>query len=834
MKLDSIELKWQKFWQENDAFKAENFNSKKPKYYVLEMFPYPSGKVHAGHLRNYTIGDVSARFRRALGFNVLYPMGWDAFGLPAENAAIKNGTHPMDWTFQNIANMRQQLKRIGLSYDWSAELATCDPQYYKHEQKFFLDLLDKGLAYQKEAIVNWDPVDQTVLANEQVIDGKGWRSGAAVERKKLNQWFLKITNYAEELLCDIKNLQWPESVKIMQENWIGRSQGAKIIFNTIEQDQVIEVFSTRPETLFGASFIAVSYEHPVVKFAAQTSQLQEFIAKCKELGLKGEDIIEKEGVDIGIKVAHPLDPNKTLPVWIANFVLPDYGLGAVFGCPAHDMRDHEFAKKYNLAITQVVSSSEVDVDVQLAAFTGEGIMVNSSFLDGLDTASAKTCVIDYLTKHNKGHELVTYKLRDWGISRQRFWGAPIPIIRCQSCGSVPVPEKDLPVILPRDAKFDGKGNPLANHPTWKHVSCPKCGQAAVRETDTFDTFFESSWYFARYCDNLAPNMVDRKACDYWLPVDQYIGGIEHAILHLLYARFFTKAMNDCQYLSVREPFNNLFTQGMVVHATYKDANGNWLYPSQVVQEENIFKHKTTGEIVFKGKVEKMSKSKNNVIDLETMLSQYGADPVRMFAMSDSPPEKDLEWSEHGLEGCNRFIKRLFELAERFALSAKNCHCSDKQLVSLAHMTIKFVTQDIAEFKFNKALARIRELFNALNDLIAKDFSIQELKEIFEVIIRLVYPFIPHVTEEIWSIINPLAPALCQTPWLECDQQRIAQDTITISIQVNGKFKLVHQFKTDVSRQEVEQTALALMQSHLVGKEVKKIIVIPNKTVNIVV
>jgi leucyl-tRNA synthetase len=800
------------------------------------MFPYPSGKMHAGHLRNYTIGDVIARFARSLGMNVLYPMGFDAFGLPAENAAIANASHPADWTYRNIDTMKAQLQRIGLSYDWSAEVVTCDPSYYKHEQQFFLDLLAKGLAYRKESIVNWDPVDQTVLANEQVIDGKGWRSGALVERKSLNGWFLKITNYTQELLDDLKTLQWPENVKIMQENWIGKSQGANIDFKLHDLESSLQVFTTRPETLFGASFLAISYDHPVLNLLKESLEVSQFIAQCKIQSTKLQDIetAEKLGINTGLMAINPLDPSKLLPVWIANFVLSDYGSGALFSCPAHDKRDHEFATKYGLPIVQVVSNSDEKIDVTKQAFEGDGFMINSGFLNGLSVQDARARVICYLEENQCGKGVINYRLKDWGISRQRFWGAPIPIIYCQHCGVVPVPSKDLPVELPKDVSFNGKGSPLDNHPTWKHVACPACGKPATRETDTFDTFFESSWYFARYCNNKAEKMTDAAACKYWLPVDQYIGGIEHAILHLLYARFFTKAMNDTGYVDVREPFSNLLTQGMVLHYTYKDAGGKWIYPDQIIQDGSNFKHKQTGGIIFRGKLEKMSKSKNNVIDLESIVQQYGADVIRMFVMSDSPPEKDIEWSSNGIEGCSRFIKKLFEISKQIYQNTTSPinHDEAKKLLSLTHMTIKMVTADIKEFKFNKSIARIRQLLNEICDIAGLNKTNDEIKEAFEIVVRLVYPYIPHICEEIWSMYHE--ELLANSAWPQYEERYLVQDICTVSIQINGKFKMTHSFAIDISNKELEACVLELIANHIDGREVKKIIIIPQKTINIVV
>lgn len=837
MNINNIESKWQRIWQERGIFKAQIKDA--PKYYVLEMFPYPSGKLHVGHLRNYTIGDVIARVYRRLGFNVLYPMGFDAFGLPAENSAIKQGVDPAVWTYRNIDTMKAQMQRIGLSYDWSCQIVTCDPEYYKHEQKFFIDLLEKDLAYRKESIVNWDPVDKTVLANEQVIDGKGWRSGAQIERKSLSQWFLRITNYAQELLDDLKDLQWPDNVKTMQTNWIGRSKGAKVFFDLLGADMSLEVFTTRPETLFGASFIAVSYNHPILQHAKHLAQVSSFIEKCKHLSTKLQDIdtAVKDGVDTGLKVRHPLLPDKELPVWIANFVVSDYGSGALFGCPAHDARDHEFALKYNLPIIQVVSNSQVDINVQAGAYLGDGVMINSDFLNGFDANMAKDQMIQYLHKADKGMVMLNYKLRDWGVSRQRYWGCPIPIIHCSSCGLTPVPEEDLPVILPKDVEFTGKGNPLDNHPTWKYTSCPKCAKPAIRELDTFDTFFESSWYFARYCNPKAAKMTDKEACGYWLGVDQYIGGIEHAILHLLYARFFTKAMNDCGYLEIREPFKNLLTQGMVLHATYKDQDGNWVYPSMVIDDGSVLKNKETGALVVKGKLEKMSKSKNNVVDLESILQQYGADPLRLFAMSDSPPEKEIEWSINGIEGCSKFIKKLFELSDRFVnldtINPAINLAESRRLSCAAHLAVKEVTQDIKEFKFNKAIARIRQLYNHVCDLLNRGIFIQELPDAFAIIIKLINPFIPHVTEEIWHNLGHDG-LLAEASWPVFDQKYLEQDKVTMSIQLNGKFKVTHDFNISALDDEIKAVALELLEKSIATSLVKKIIIVPKKTVNVVI
>lgn len=836
-----IQQKWQKIWQDEKAF-AANIDESKPKYYVLEMFPYPSGKVHVGHLRNYAIGDVIARFMKLKGYNVLHPMGWDAFGLPAENAAISNNSHPADWTYKNIKTMRSQLQAIGFSYDWKREFASCDPDYYKHEQLFFLQLLKKGLAYRKESIVNWDPVDQTVLANEQVVDGRGWRSGALVERRYLNQWFLKISNYTEELLSELNNLNdWPESVRLMQEKWIGKSHGVNFSFKVKNSRARIEVFSTKPETIFGAGFIGIAYNHPIIKElnADSVKKVKDFVEKCSHMSTSAASVEKaaKEGVFTGFYVTHPFDDSIELPVIIANFVLMEYGTGAVFGCPAHDERDHELAILMNLPIKQVITKAAANIDVKKAAYTEDGIMINSDFLNGLNSQDAKIKVIAEFERLGLGKSTINYRLKDWGISRQRFWGCPIPVVHCESCGIVPVNDRDLPITLPADIKLEGHGNPLDNHPTWKQVKCPKCQKPATRETDTFDTFFESSWYFTRFCNPEASKMTDKEACDYWLPVDQYIGGIEHAVLHLLYARFFTKAMNDLNYISVREPFKNLLTQGMVLHATYKDAEDNWLYPDEVVKQGDILVHKVTGAKVTEGKIEKMSKSKKNVIDLETMLKSHSADAVRMFVLSDSPPEKDLEWSSSGLEGCSKFITRLYKMADEIA-KAKNSANINPGLKSLIHYTIKHTTDDISAFRLNKAIARIRELFNALSDELSKaNADIDCVKEGYEALIRLGNPFIPHTSEEIWQKLGHTT-RLYNNNWPTFDEALLVEQTYVMAIQINGKLRGTHEFAVNASDNEIRDTVFTLpfVQKYLTSSAntvVKKIIIVPKKIVNIV-
>lgn len=836
MDQQAISQKWQQAWEDANISDAE-IDTSKPKYYVLEMFPYPSGKIHAGHLRNYTIGDVIARFKRCQGYNVLYPMGWDAFGLPAENAAIENNSHPADWTYANIDSMKAQMKSLGLSYDWRREFATCDSTYYKHEQKFFLELLDKGLAYQKESSVNWDPVDNTVLANEQVVDGRGWRSGALVEQKKLKQWFMKITNYADELLQDLDKLEgWPDSVRLMQEKWIGRSEGADIIFPIVghEEENVI-TYSTRPDVLFGASFIAISYDHPALKHATHSEELDAFIAKCRTQKTSAADIekAEQEAIVTDIKVHHPLDSSITMPVIVANYVLMEYGTGAVYGCPGHDARDHVVAHKLGLPIIQVMDNAEGTVDVTKEPYLDDGIIVNSRFLDGLNKKDAIHAAITKLEELGAGKGKTTYRLRDWGVSRQRFWGCPIPIIYCDDCGAVPVPDADLPVELPKDVDFSKTGNPLDNHPNWKHVSCPKCSKASIRETDTFDTFFESSWYFARYCDSKAIEMTNKEACDYWLPVDQYIGGIEHAVMHLLYARFFTKAMNDLGYCDVREPFSNLLTQGMVLHQSYKDDDGAWVYPDDIAKaDDGNLTHKESGKNVHAQKLEKMSKSKKNVIDIASMLEHYGADTARMFALSDSPPEKDLEWSVSALDGCHRFLTKLETTLEKIS-NATNDHPLNGDLNFMLHTTIKGVTDDIATFNFNKAIARIRELSNLLGDVLGKAPK-KQLLDTYKIILQLMYPFTPHIMEELWHQTGN-DTLIAQQAWPEHDESALVKSSVTLAIQVNGKLRATADFAVDLDKKSIEEKALSLpeIQRHTEGKTIPKVIVIPGKIVNIV-
>lgn len=842
------EQKWHAIWEEKESFTAQ-IDYNRPKYYVLEMFPYPSGNIHMGHLRNYTIGDVVARYKRARGFNVMHPMGWDAFGLPAENAAIQNNVLPSAWTYQNMSHMRSQLKSIGLSYDWNRELATCSPDYYKHEQCLFLDFLKAGLAYRKDAMVNWDPVDNTVLANEQVIDGRGWRSGAVVERKKLNQWFLRITEFSDSLLEGLQSLpEWPENVKLMQEKWIGKSEGLRLFFDIKGRPAPLEVFTTRPDTIFGASFCAISPNHPLsLELAAKNPALAAFIQDCNSLGLAEELIekAEKKGFDTGLKILHPFNAALEIPLYIANFVLMEYGTGAIFGCPAHDQRDFEFATKYNLPILQVIAPIDGSIDINKAPYAGDGVLVNSSFLNGLTIAQAKKTVCQEIAKRGKGEITINYRLRDWGVSRQRYWGCPIPIIYCDSCGTVPVPVQNLPVTLPEDVTFDKPGNPLDNHPTWKHTTCPICNNAALRETDTFDTFFESSWYFARFTNPNAEQPVDALAASYWLPVDQYIGGVEHAVLHLLYARFFTRALHKCGYLTLEEPFAGLLTQGMVCQESYKDEHGNWLFPDEVQKEKDgtAFHVKTHAPVTV-GRVEKMSKSKKNVVDPALIIDSYGADTARFFMLSDSPPERDLEWSDAGIDGAWRYINRLYRLVmQHLAVLTETAAITESEITGkaldlrkLVHKTIKAVSDDLDKFHFNRAVARIRELTNQLAEADIADAAHKAvLKEGIETVLILLQPMIPHLTEELWQQLGH-DTLLATAPWPIAKPELLIETQVTLAVQVNGKLRGTVDLACDVQAAEAEAAALAIptVQAAIAGKPVRKIIIVPNRIINVVI
>ncbi len=844
------EAKWQHEWDIRGTFRVGDHPGRK-KYYLLEMFPYPSGRIHMGHVRNYTLGDVVARYKRALGFNVLHPMGWDAFGMPAENAAIENKAHPAEWTHGNIDTMRGQLKTMGLSYDWSRELATCDPLYYRHEQEMFLAFLEKGLAYRKEAWVNWDPAERTVLANEQVIDGRGWRSGALVEKRKLPQWFLRITAYADALLEGLAGLdRWPERVRLMQENWIGRSEGQRITFPLDGRDDRLEVFTTRPDTIFGASFCAVSAHHPLTEeLARDNPELAEFVAECNRLGTSQAVLekAEKKGFDTGLTAAHPFE-DRPLPVFVANFVLMEYGSGAIFGCPAHDQRDLDFARAHGLPVKPVIAPPGVaaaDMTIAEEAYTEDGVAINSDFLDGLTVAEAKSAVGQRLEEAGRGELATVYRLRDWGVSRQRYWGCPIPVINCDACGVIPVPRTDLPVLLPDDVDFEAPGNPLARHPTWKHLACPGCGGDAERDCDTFDTFVESSWYFARFTGDPPDRPFDPRAVDYWLPVDQYIGGIEHAILHLLYSRFFTRVLHDCGYLGVKEPFSGLLTQGMVCHETYRSKDGTWLFPEQVrATESGAHVDAESGAPVTTGRSEAMSKSRKNVVDPEAIIRDYGADTARLFMLSDSPPERDIEWTDAGVEGAWRYLNRLWRLVTEPASPLPPANSAPPSTFGEAafkvrrasHQTIAAVTADLDRFHFNRAVARVRALTNLVAKLNGEvPGSAWALREGLETVVRLLGPMTPHLGEELWARLGQMT-MLADTPWPEPDPILVSEETVTVAVQVNGRLRGTLELARDIDRKDAEEAALAnsAVVRAIAGKPVRRVIVVPNRIVNVVV
>ena len=849
-----VEPKWQKFWTENKSFEAKEDVSR-PKYYVLEMFPYPSGRIHMGHVRNYTMGDVIARFRRACGYNVLHPMGWDAFGMPAENAAIERGVHPKSWTYENIAAMRKQLKSMGLAIDWSREFATCDPSYYRHEQAMFIDFMDADLVERRVSLVNWDPVDQTVLANEQVIDGKGWRSGAPVEKRELAQWFLKITTYGDELLSALDGLdKWPEKVRLMQKNWIGRSEGLRLTFDLEDaagkkRDQGLTVYTTRHDTIFGASFCAVSADHPLAKEIAESNQdVAAFRKEVAALGTSEENIerAEKSGCALGVFARHPFDPNIRLPVYAANFVLMGYGEGAIFGCPAHDQRDWDFATKYSLPILPVVAPRGLTAPVfsdapYLEKDSDDCVMVNSQFLDGMNVAQAKAEVARRMKDSGRGEVRVNFRLRDWGVSRQRYWGCPIPVVHCKDCGIVPVPKFQLPVELPEDVKFDKPGNPLLHHPTWKQVNCPKCNEPAERETDTFDTFIDSSWYYARFASPHASIPVDQDASKYWLPVDQYIGGVEHAILHLLYSRFYARAMVKTGHLQVKEPFESLFTQGMVIHETFRTKAGEWVLPSDAVTKDGAWVHGTSGEPLELGGVEKMSKSKKNVVDPDTIIASYGADTARWFMLSDTPPERDIQWTEAGAEGSWRFTQKIWRLVNDIAATPTQPVSMSEQGLALrriSHRTVAAVTDDLNNLRFNRAIARIYELANAISQSLQtanrSDALDGALHEAGSFLVLLMAPMMPHLAEESWKLLGHKS-AVVDSNWPKVEAALVVVDEVTIAVQINGKRRDEMTVAKGLDRGAMEATALALdtIMRQLEGKTVKKVIVVPDRIVNIV-
>ena len=867
------EPKWQKAWDDAQVFKAERDDSLE-KYYVLEMFPYPSGRIHIGHVRNYTMGDVVARYKTARGFNVLHPMGWDAFGMPAENAAMEHNTHPGTWTYKNIADMKEQMKPLGFSLDWTREFATCDPEYYGKQQAMFIDMLDAGLIYRKNAVVNWDPVDMTVLANEQVIDGKGWRSNAPVERKELTQWFFKISDYSDELLDALDDLpNWPEKVRTMQKNWIGKSQGLQFSFDMNcgpDGFDKLEVYTTRPDTLFGASFAAISADHPLAKALESDPKVAAFNADCRRMGTSAEEMekADKLGFDTGLTITHPFDPDWKMPVYIANFVLMDYGTGAIFGCPAHDQRDLDFAHRYNLDVKTVVSATGPDYEVGTEAFTDEGSIINSDFLNGMSIDDAKAEVISRIETRDMGKGVTNYRLRDWGVSRQRYWGCPIPVIHCDTCGIVPEKKENLPVKLPDDVSFDRPGNPLDRHDTWRNVDCPKCGASAQRETDTMDTFVDSSWYYARFTSPNAETPTDLDEAEYWMNVDQYIGGVEHAILHLLYSRFFARAMQKTGHLpkSAIEPFNALFTQGMVTHEFYYRDEVTVSEPGPPIEQEaeSGFKITTyaatitvtkrryylpedvdrtstgatlraTGEEVTVGPIIKMSKSKKNVVDPEDIIDQYGADTARWFVMSDSPPERDVEWTAAGAEAAWKHIQRIWRMADEISQSAEDGVATPDEALALAkatHRAIDDVTKGIEGFAFNKAIAKLYEYTNTLQKSKAGKADKQAA---MQAMAQLMQPMTPHLAEEVWALMGGKG-MVTTAPWPVLDPAMLVDDTITLPIQINGKRRSEIKVAKDLPKSEVEKLALAdeAVIRALQGNAPKKLIVVPGRIINVVI
>ena len=848
---NKIEPYWQKIWSEKESFKPSPISEKKPKKYILEMFPYPSGSIHMGHVRNYTIGDVVARYRKAQGDNVLHPMGWDAFGMPAENAAMEKEVHPKEWTYKNIKNMRSQLKSLGLSIDWTRELATCDPEYFKHQQKIFLDFYKTKIAYRKESEVNWDPVDKTVLANEQVIDGKGWRSGALVERKVLTQWFLKISKDSQRLLDEVVNLKgWPEKVKIMQENWIGKSTGISFEFECIDVDgkdySPIRVFTTRPDTLFGATFCGISIDHPITKELEKSDKkLKNFTADCRKLGTNEEAIekAEKKGFETGLKIKHPFIKNKFLNVYVANFILSGYGTGSIFGCPAHDQRDFEFAKKYEIEIIPVINPNGMDEKniISNGAYMGEGKIINSEFLNGMSIEEAKKETIERLILNNKGKREINFRLRDWGISRQRYWGCPIPILYREDGEVIPVPESDLPVTLPDDIDFTSPGNPLEKHPTWKYTTCKETGLKAIRETDTLDTFVDSSWYFARFCQLDEKNPISMAATDYWLPVDQYIGGIEHAILHLLYSRFFTNALKETKHLNISEPFEGMFTQGMVCHETYKNKQGEWIDPQSIVTKNGEIFHKDTGELLKKGPSEKMSKSKKNVVDPSIIIKKFGADTARWFVLSDSPPERDIFWSESGVDAAGKFIKKIWKTINQLNdLGQKNITEINEQSVNLrkkTHKTLFKITKDLDSLGFNKVIASLYEFIGDINRIKEKDnINSKIINEMLSFLLIMLGPITPHLAEEGWSLFAFNKGLLCDQDWPEFDESLIVENSIKMPIQINGKRKTEIEINRDADEQKIKEMTLnnPNIKSLINDKKIKKLIVVPGRIINIVI
>ena len=841
------EPKWRQAWSDADIFRAV-IDPVRPKYYMLEMFPYPSGRLHMGHVRNYSMGDVIARFKRARGFSVLHPMGWDAFGLPAENAAMERGVDPKAWTYENIDRMRAELKELGLSIDWSREFATCEPGYYGKQQAWFLDLLAAGLVYRKESVVNWDPVDQTVLANEQVEDGRGWRSGALIEKRKLNQWAMRITDYADQLVDDLATLdRWPDKVRVMQENWIGRSKGLKFRFHLTGAAPAgtVEVYTTRPDTLFGASFVGIAADHPLAAaVAAKDPKAAAFIEACRKGAATEAEIetAEKQGYDTGLTVTHPFDLSWELPVWIANFVLMDYGAGAIFGCPAHDQRDLDFCRKYDLPVLPVVLPTGEDpaaFAIGDEAYVGPGVIYHSQFLDGLEIEAAKAAAIARIEAQGDGEGATVFRLRDWGVSRQRAWGCPIPVVHCPTDGAVPVPKDQLPVSHPDDIEFGKSGNALERHPTWKHTTCPICGGPATRETDTLDTFVDSSWYFARFTDPDAAEPINRAAADYWLPVDQYIGGIEHAVLHLLYARFVTKALADAGQLSIREPFAGLFTQGMITHETYRRQSGDWVEPKAVeVTAEGATRRARlieTGEPLIVGDIEKMSKSKKNTVTPDEIFDVYGVDAARLFTLSDSPPERDAQWTSGGVQGAWRFVNRVWDEFDSQPASVSGE--PEAEIRRATHKLVKQVTEAIEGFRFNSGIARLYEFLNLLKANPAKGATPAVLAarhEALAAFARLIAPFTPHLAEECWARIGGTGMVV-NAPWPDFDSALTEDAVKVLPVQVNGKRRGEISAPAGAEAADVEKIVLADPEiiARLEGLTIRKIIVVRDRIVNIV-
>jgi leucyl-tRNA synthetase len=830
-----IESKWQKFFEEKKIF---NTKKTKRKFYCLEMFPYPSGNIHMGHVRNYTLGDVIANFKRLNNYNVLHPMGWDSFGLPAENAAIQNNLHPKEWTLKNITTMKSQLKRLGLSIDWDKEISTCDENYYKHQQILFLSFFRKGLAYKKESYVNWDPVDNTVLANEQVIDGKGWRSGAVVEKKKLSQWFLNITKYSNQLLSSLETLKgWPEKVKLMQKNWIGKSEGCEIDFDTDCKNLKIKVFTTRPDTIFGASFIAIAPDHPFTENFKNEKNFKDFKnLALKNLGTESSlSTNEKLGFQTSFFAFHPLT-NKKLPIYVANFILMDYGSGAIFGCPAHDQRDLEFALKYKLEIIPVVSPEKSKIiNIKNEAYTEDGYAINSNFLDNLTTKESKKIIIEKIKEKKIGNSKIIYRLKDWGISRQRYWGCPIPIMYREDGKIVLVPEKDLPVTLPKDVDFSKSGNPLENHPTWKYTTCPETGMKAIRETDTLDTFVDSSWYFLRFCssqEKTKPFNIDE--INYWMPVDQYIGGVEHAILHLLYSRFFTLALQDEYKFKFSEPFENLFTQGMVCHPTFKNKAGKWIFPKDVIEKNNSF-FLNSNEEVFKGDSQAMSKSKKNIIDPDDIIKIYGSDAVRWFILSDSPPDRDIQWSDNGIQGAFKYIKKIWRTYEKLKIYKKEKEENNNQLIKNSNILIKEITDCIEKFHINVAVAKLYVFLNNINEEIEKQsLNKESIENIYKKYLIIISAFIPYIANECWEKMTGKQDMALQE-WPKIDDSFLHKENFDIVIQINGKKRAIINATNNEGEENILSKSLAIknIQVILDKKIIVKKIFIKNKLLNIV-